>query len=481
MINLQSGQRIPLSQIGIDNEVEIVIDCQLEDTDVSIFGLQDGKLHDDRYMVFYNQPCSPDGAIELLQQGVKTRFRLNFSKLSSSINEIYLVVTHNDELLKKASCLQVKIGTAQFDVLPHLNLEKAFMIVRFYLHQETWRLAVVSQGFSGGLAALIEHFGGEVAESDSEPSETQNSLTMPTFTSEFAREDAKPERAESALVSTSNLEHSENVDSKEKKSSEKSVNISVPQISQELCKHIAYTSLRQQNIEHQKFRVILAMCASGSMADIYKTGTAQRMLERFAALASVLDADGEMEFIYYANRFVDVGKVTQEHLKEFVGEKMPQDLSGGFLGTVFGLGRKKREEEYIRTGQVDFSTLGYGKHEGLIMQEVRRKHHHERQNVPTLVWFVTDGNIGKEKEIERILLDSDREDIFWQYIGVGYQKYGILRELDTVRNQTVDNAHFVVVGDIDQISDEELYENLLGGVVKWLHEAREAGVLPVTS
>ena len=42
--------------------------------------------------------------------------------------------------------------------------ERAVMLIEFYRKDGQWRTSPVAQGFNGGLAALVQHFGGSVAE-----------------------------------------------------------------------------------------------------------------------------------------------------------------------------------------------------------------------------------------------------------------------------------------------------------------------------
>ncbi|MFC6592779.1 vWA domain-containing protein [Deinococcus lacus] len=236
--------------------------------------------------------------------------------------------------------------------------------------------------------------------------------------------------------------------------------------------------LRKLGIEHEKMRVIVVMDASGSMSEEYLKGKVQETLERLVPVASRLDTDGQLEFLYYADRFLDLGTVDEHSMEGFVGTQMPQERSGaGFLTLAFGWGRRKKAQEAARQGQPDFASLGMGNNEPPVMNEVRRKHREDRQPTPTLVLFITDGGIYTDKEIEQILRDSSREDLFWQFVGLGNQNYGILRRLDTLAGRAVDNAGFFAVDDIAQISDEELYQRLLSELPTWLRAARAAGII----
>lgn len=77
------------------------------------------------------------------------------------------------------------------------------------------------------------------------------------------------------------------------------------------------------------------------------------------------------------------------------------------------------------------------------------------------------GGIYEEKNISRLL---------WQFVGIGNAKYGVLQNLDILRGRVVDNANFIAFDDLDQISDENLYNRLFNEFPQWLKEARRLGI-----
>ena len=64
---------------------DICVDMQIcgnAEYDFCCFGVdREGKLSDDRYMVFYNQRQSPEGELSLEDIGNGVRFKLKLSKL----------------------------------------------------------------------------------------------------------------------------------------------------------------------------------------------------------------------------------------------------------------------------------------------------------------------------------------------------------------------------------------------------------------
>lgn len=76
-----------------------------------------------------------------------------------------------------------------------------------------------------------------------------------------------------------------------------------------------------------------------------------------------------------------------------------------------------------------------------------------------------------------MITDAARLPLFWQFIGIGRENYGILEKLDTMEGRVVDNANFFTLDDIDQITDEQLYERLLNEFLQWLEEAKLKNIL----
>ena len=65
METLAKGQRLPLANLVPDGVLQIGVAAQGLALDVACFGLDAaGKLSDERYMTFFNQPRTPCGGVE---------------------------------------------------------------------------------------------------------------------------------------------------------------------------------------------------------------------------------------------------------------------------------------------------------------------------------------------------------------------------------------------------------------------------------
>ncbi|MFF4289113.1 TerD family protein [Streptomyces sp. NPDC001633] len=146
--------------------------------DISCFGLDaDERLSDDRYFVFFNQPKSPEEAIQLLgaQAGDNESFRVTLDKIPPHIRKLsFTAALDGPGQVSQIGPGYLRIVAGGEEVARYsfsgseFSTERAVMLGDFYL-KDVWRFAAVGQGFDGGLEALLKNFGGEVAEEEEAP------------------------------------------------------------------------------------------------------------------------------------------------------------------------------------------------------------------------------------------------------------------------------------------------------------------------
>ncbi|MFJ3878818.1 TerD family protein [Streptomyces sp. NPDC090077] len=176
----QRGHKAKISDLtaGTDLYVGVQIGGPGLSFDISCFGLDaDERLSDDRYFVFYNQPKSPEESIQQLgpQAGDTESFRVTLDHVPASIHKLSFSATLDGAgQMSQIGPGYIRIVAGGEEVVRYsftgaeFSTERALMIGDFY-RKDVWRFAAVGQGFDGGLAALLEHFGGEVAEEDPQP------------------------------------------------------------------------------------------------------------------------------------------------------------------------------------------------------------------------------------------------------------------------------------------------------------------------
>lgn len=173
----QRGHKAKISDLtaGTDLYVGVQISGPGLTFDISCFGLDaDERLSDDRYFVFFNQPKSPEDAIQLLgaQSGDTESFRVTLDQIPPQIQKLSFTATVDGAgQMSQIAPGYVRIVAGGEEVARYsfdgseFSTERAVMLGDLYL-KDVWRFAAVGQGFDGGLDALLQNFGGEVAEEE---------------------------------------------------------------------------------------------------------------------------------------------------------------------------------------------------------------------------------------------------------------------------------------------------------------------------
>ncbi len=169
MTTFSRGQKAKLADLGCGHAFTVELDVAASGTpvDVSCFGLDaQDKLSDDRYMVFYNQLASPEGAVRLELNGSSARFGVNLDALPASIAKLVFVAAIDGvQTMRALGSSSLRIGGAVNFPWSGADFgdEKAVIVAELYRRDGSWRFGAVGQGFNGGLSALLAHFGGTEA------------------------------------------------------------------------------------------------------------------------------------------------------------------------------------------------------------------------------------------------------------------------------------------------------------------------------
>ncbi|MFE6885738.1 TerD family protein [Streptomyces sp. NPDC057702] len=188
----QRGHKAKISDLtaGRDLYVGVQIAGSGLSFDISCFGLDaDERLSDDRYFIFFNQPKSPEEAIQQLgaQAGDTESFRVTLDSVPERIQKLSFTATIDGAgQMSQVGPGYIRIVAGGEEVARYaftgaeFSTERAVMLGDFYL-KDVWRFAAVGQGFDGGLEALLKNFGGEVAEEEPAPAPAPAQGAAPGF------------------------------------------------------------------------------------------------------------------------------------------------------------------------------------------------------------------------------------------------------------------------------------------------------------
>ena len=255
--------------------------------DFCCFGVDgNGKLSDDRYMIFYNQKMSPNGEISVEDIPDGARYTLKLSAVPDFINRLVFTVSiDGNKTMGEMNSLETKVyqsGAKDIEMTlggNDFSNEKAVIVMEIY-RKDVWRIGCVASGFDGGLSALLKYFGGE--EVVSEPVQ-ESVVAEPVKVSLEKKMEKAPE-----LVS--------------------------------LVKPLVF-ELKKKNLETTVARVGLVLDISGSMVPRFKNGTVQSIVNKTLPLAVQFDDDGELDFWFYGTT---ARKMDSVNLKNYT-TAVPED------------------------------------------------------------------------------------------------------------------------------------------------------------
>lgn len=442
MLNLIRGQKIKLADL-FQAQTHFYIQIQYQapfNLDLASFGLDAAyKLSDERYMTFYNQPQTPCGAVKLVDnQTYSVKFQIDLLKLPAQIPHIvFTAAIDGHAVMSQLQQANIQILNAQQQPLAQFQLdgqlfaqERAVMLLELYQKSGIWRIAANGQGFNQGLAALIEHFGGEVASDDAPAQKTTSTSTS----------QSQPHHVQQALSS---------IDLKKKLSLEKAAKTGNQSIIDLTKKSLL--QLEKQNLLGIKARVALVLDASGSMDHQYKSGDVQKVVDRVMPLAISFDDDGSFECWAFAQHTQQLDDVTLQNVNGFINTSQR-----GWRNWQVGA----RINEEIPA-----------------IEAVIRYYQQFKDQVPTYVIFISDGGVGSKRQMQKILTNAAKLPIFWQFVGIGGRNYGVLEKLDDMSGRVVDNCNFFDLDRIESVSDEQLYEKLLFEFPQWLQAAKQCHII----
>lgn len=157
-LNLRSGERRSLRDLGATSSVEVTVAYSLPDLHVAVLALDEQRNLLDAGMV---SPATLDplgSAVIGTFAGDQARFTVNLTDLPEAVRRLVLVVGHEERPVAHSQALAVHLCGHVFEPLPLLRQEKAVVLLELYATTTGWRVAAVGQGYQGGWNDLLTAF-----------------------------------------------------------------------------------------------------------------------------------------------------------------------------------------------------------------------------------------------------------------------------------------------------------------------------------
>ena len=181
-INLQKGQResinAPKFTVGLGWDTNSSSTGTAFDLDASVFVMgENKKILTDSHFVFYNNPKTPDGAVEHTGDnltgdgdGDDEQIKVDLSKIDANASEICIVVTIHDAESRKQNFGQVRNSyirifdsnsnteLLKYELEEDFSIETAIEFGRIYKRGADWKFEAVGTGMKGGLEDFLTKY-----------------------------------------------------------------------------------------------------------------------------------------------------------------------------------------------------------------------------------------------------------------------------------------------------------------------------------
>ena len=229
----------------------------------------------------------------------------------------------------------------------------------------------------------------------------------------------------------------------------------------------AKISLEKKQIFGEKAQVVLILDKSLSMQDFYRRGVVQQIVERLLGIGMNMDDNQSIEVFAFDSNAVELEEANASNHIGYV-ERMLKKNSLGYA-TKYSLPMKMVLEKFVPKAPV--KTTGFFRKKTVATGEAGVA------KLPTFVFFITDGDNSDKKETEALIREASNQAVFWQFVGIGRERFEFLQKMDDMDGRFLDNVDFFAIEDPSKVSDEELYDKLLTEFPQWIKDARTKGIL----
>lgn len=412
------GQKVKLGEDGKHTIKFKIEEINKESLDLCYVGTDSThKLKSESHFVFYNNLKGSDFCIH------KDEKYATF--LSTGLNDtdksyLYLTASETETVSAKIPVFMdnEELGTIELDNLS-LSGEKSYLIAEFYKKNGEPRMNIALNPFNGGIKEILDIYMAEV-----------NSDT----TSQVQQVDPLQQQ----------IVQQKPLDLTKKEKVEKLVLEKAPRLLNLTKK--ATVVLEKKKLDTEKASVVVVLDRSGSMFWQYKNGDLQKAIDKLLPISLMLDDDGTLDCWAFGDSSIHLPGVTLDNIDNYLVNERWKD---------WNIGRNNNEPD--------------------VLDKVISTYKESKQ--PVYVIFISDGGIYKTGAIKKLIKESAYFPIFWQFVGIGGNNYGVLENLDDLKGRIVDNADFFSIDRIDSLSDEDLYNRLLNEYPSWLKEVREKNIL----
>lgn len=162
MSTISMGANAPIEAQNFILDVHLPQGSQIDVTALQLYA--NDKVRGDADMCFFNQTTIGGGAVSLKTNGDQQSFSFDISKIPSEVQKIVVNATLESGAFSGVKGIRITTSDGlELPIATEGRAEAALILCEIYRRNDQWKIRNVSQGFNGGLQALAEHFGVDIA------------------------------------------------------------------------------------------------------------------------------------------------------------------------------------------------------------------------------------------------------------------------------------------------------------------------------
>jgi hypothetical protein len=212
---------------------------------------------------------------------------------------------------------------------------------------------------------------------------------------------------------------------------------------------------KKTGLDGQKATVVAVLDVSPSMGNLYSNGSMQSLTERLLALGLAFDDDGKIDMYGFSTGYFKAPDVSVDGVAGYVNRHIASKINGG---TNYAPVVNAIKSEFAKTS-------------GWLVKKATTL------DYPVFVIFITDGDNNDKPDTVEAITKASQHGIFFQFVGIGKERFSFLEKLDNLTGRNIDNCGFFKVDNLSNITDAKLYESLLVEFPSFVKEARNKGLI----
>lgn len=229
----------------------------------------------------------------------------------------------------------------------------------------------------------------------------------------------------------------------------------------------AKITLEKKQIFGEKAQVVLILDKSISMRPQFSNNTVQEAVNRLLGIGMNMDDNKSIEVFAFDKTAVEWPEANAENHDTYIADVMKKNQLGA--ATFYAPPMKMVLDKFVPKAETKKTGLFFKKTVEVAPAGIAK--------LPTFVIFITDGDNSDKEATENLIREASNQAVFWQFVGIGRERFSFLQKMDDMKGRFLDNVDFFAVDDLKKISDEELYDKLLTEFPQWIKDARAKGIL----